>query len=195
MKPYDAPSPGLIAAFVESQKLALIVSHSPSGVLTTPLPLIAHLDDSGHIARFEGHFARRNPHVEMLETHPRALLLFQGAHRYIPTGAVSDPAWVPTWNYMLAQFEVDIALTPLETRAAVDRLVDAVEPGDWRPATHIPQRHAPMLARIVAFDARVIRTSAKFKLGQDENPADWHEIVDWLGDDPLAIWMKRARTE
>lgn len=193
MKPFDAPPRALVADFVQAQPLGVIVSAGEGGFASTPLPLIARLDAQGGIDRFEGHFARRNAQVDMLIAKPQALLLFQGPHRYIPSGAVANPAWVPTWNYMFAQFEVDIRFVAHDTRGSVDRLVEAIEPSDWRPASHIPDRHEPMLARIIAFEARVLSTAAKFKLGQDESAGNWQNIIDWLGDDPLAAWMVRAR--
>lgn len=193
MKPFDAPPQALVADFVKAQPLGVIVSAGENGFASTPLPLIARLDDTGRIDRFEGHFARRNVQVDMLMADPRALLLFQGPHRYIPSGAVANPAWVPTWNYMFAQFEVEIDFVAEDTRGSVDRLVEAIEPSDWRPASHIPARHEPMLRRIIAFEARVVSVAAKFKLGQDESADDWQNIIDWLGDDPLADWMTRVR--
>lgn len=194
MTPFDTPPPALVAALVRAQPLALVVSGGAGGHAVTPLPLIVTAtDDDGAIAEFEGHVARRNPQAAQLAADGRALLIFQGPHRYIPAGAVADPGWAPTWNYAMAQFEVEIALTPDETRGSVERLLDRLGPADWRPADRIPHRYDAMLAQIVAFRARVTAASAKFKLGQDERPAAFADIMAWLGDDPLGEWMRRAR--
>jgi len=194
MTPFDAPDPALIAALVQERPLALLVSGGPGGFHVTPLPLLPRYDAAGGIASFEGHFARRNPQVEALRADPHAFAIFQGPQRYIPADTVADPDWVPTWNYVVAQFDVEIAFVPEDNRGSVDRLVERLEPGGWRPATHVPHRHEGMLAHVVAFEARVHRAGAKFKLGQDERTGHWNQIVDWLGGDPLADWMRRARS-
>lgn len=193
MTPFSNPRPDQLASLVSAYPLALVISDGPEGYAVTPLPLIAIKITDGAIAEFEGHFARRNRQVAMLQDDPRALLVFQGPHRYIPPDVVADPDWAPTWNYAIAQFEVEIRFTPEQTRASVERLMDHTGPQDWRPATHIPGRYAAMLDHIVAFRARVVRSSAKFKLGQDEQPAAFSNILDWLGDEPLADWMRGAR--
>jgi transcriptional regulator len=194
MRPFDTPPPELVASLVRAQPLALLISGAPGRSMTTPLPLIAtRTAADGTITEFEGHIARRNPHTARLEEDPAALLIFQGPNRYIPAAAVTDAAWAPTWNYAIAQFEVEIMFTPEATRASVERLLDRLDPHDWRPATRIPERYEAMLRQIVAFRAQVTRASAKFKLGQDERPAAFDDIVGWLGDDPLATWMRQAR--
>lgn len=193
MSLFEAPSPALVAALVRAQPLALVVSGGGESHHVTPLPLVPQIGLDGVITGFIGHFARRNPQVAAIEADPRALILFQGANGYIPPRAVSRASWAPTWNYAVAQFETAITLVPEGAATSIDILMEAVETSDWRPATHIPERQAAMMAHVVAFHARVIAQKAKFKLGQDENPTDFSQIVDWLGADPLADWMRRAR--
>lgn len=194
MTPFDSPAPVQVTALVRAQPLALLISDSLDGFTTTPLPLmVSETDATGAIVEFEGHIARRNDHVAILEANPRALALFQGPHRYIPAGAVANPSWAPTWNYAVAQFELELRFTPDDTRASVERLLDTLGPDNWRPSTHIPERYDAMLRQIVAFRARVTRASAKFKLGQDERPAAFANIIAWLDDDPLAALMMSVR--
>ena len=53
-------------------------------------------------------------------------------------------------------------------------------------------RYATMEPRIIAFRATVRATHARFKLGQDEQPDTFQEIVGGLGDIPLARWMSKT---
>ncbi len=95
----------------------------------------------------------------------------------------------------MAQFEVDIRLLPEENDRAITELVNALEgqePGAWSAAA-MGDRYAKMLPHIVAFRATVIRTEAKFKLGQDESATAFDEIVAALGDTPLSQMMRMAR--
>lgn len=192
---FSPRSPEDVAAFVRAQMLGLVISNGPQGYATTPLPLLPHTDEAGAVIEFFGHFARANPQVGIVRDRPRALILFQGPHAYIPPAWVSSPGWAPTWNYALAQFEVDISLLPEENDRAIAELVNALEgqaSGAWTIDT-MGDRYARMLPHIVAFRARVIRSDAKFKLGQDESDTAFAEIVDALGETPLSRMMRDAR--
>jgi transcriptional regulator len=182
-----------IAAFTREQMLGLVVSSADGETLTTPLPLLTETDATGAVTSFLGHFALSNSQVELIRRQPRALILFQGPHGYIRPGWVSRPGWAPTWNYMLAQFEVQIALLPAASDAAIRALVTALEgdgPDSWR-VEQVGQRYASMVQRVIAFRAAVLAGRGRFKLGQDESEVTFTEIVAALGDTPLADAMRR----
>ena len=192
---FEPASAADLLAFVRNQLLALVVSDGPQGHLTTPLPLLAQTDDTGAIVEFFGHFALANPQVAVVRENPRALILFQGPHAYVPPAWVSAERWAPTWNYAMAQFEVEIRLLPEENDRAIAELLAAVEgngPSAWTVEA-MGDRYAKMLPHIIAFRARVTGVSAKFKLGQDESDETFEEIVAALGDGPLARLMRDAR--
>ena len=183
--------PGDVAAFLRREMLGLVTSHDAQGFISTPLPLLAETDDDGVIHTIIGHFARANPHVERVAANPEALVSFLGPHGYVGPAMVSKPGWGPTWNYQLAQFEVEITLEPDQGDAAIAALVEALE-GEgadaWR-SERMGERYALLAAHVIAFRARVVRQSARFKLGQDEDRTSFNEIIGALGDSPLARAM------
>jgi transcriptional regulator len=188
-------TPADVAAFVRAQPLGLIVSHGEGGAITTPLPLLVETGDDGGVAEVFGHFARSNRQLAILREQPRALILFQGPHAYIPPSLVSKPDWAPTWNYALVQFEVEIRLVPEENARAIVDLAHFLEgdgPDAWR-IDRMGPRFDALVKHVVAFRARVIGTHAKFKLGQDEDDRTFAEIVEGLGDTPLTRMMRRQR--
>ncbi|AQR73408.1 FMN-binding negative transcriptional regulator [Sphingomonas sp. LM7] len=188
MSRYAPRRPGDVARFVRREVLGLVTTHDADGFISTPLPLLVETDDAGTIHTIIGHFARANPHVPRVEATPRALVSFMGPHGYIGPAAVSKPGWAPSWNYQLAQFEVDITLEQDQGDAAIRALVEAMEGGAWEPE-QMGERYARLVAHVVAFRARVVHQIARFKLGQDEDRATFHEIVGALGDSPLARAM------
>src|SRR5689334_20472093 len=107
---YPPLDPRHVVELVERYPLASIVSCIDGDFTVTPLPLRPRLDDSGAITHFVGHFARSNPHVNVLRAHPRAVLIFRGENSYVSPSWMSDRTWAPTWNHMGAQFVVDIEL-------------------------------------------------------------------------------------
>jgi transcriptional regulator len=186
-------APADIAKLVADQPLAWVVSRD---FLATPLPLLAETDAAGSVVSLLGHFARRNPQVAALRLDPDALILLQGPHGYISPRLISNPTWAPTWNYAVVRFEVTIDFVPEETDAAVRRLaahLERTEPRPWR-IEQLGNRYGQLLPHIIAFRAQIRATHARFKLGQDENTATFHEIVAGLGHSPLAELMSGQAT-
>ena len=155
--------------------------------------LLVERDSDGRVAALFGHFAKSNPQVALLERQPDAMILAQGPGGYISPALVSNPTWGPTWNYAVARFEVEVAFVPDETHAALERLAAWVErdrPQPWTP-DRMGARYAELAQHVIAFRATVREVHAAFKLGQDERPETFAEIV--AGVDPaLGEWMTRS---
>lgn len=187
-----------VLALVRAYPLAWVIGHGSTDSTpfdATPLPLLPELDASGRIASFLGHFALANPQVAALRADPRALLLFKGPDGYIAPRLVSNPTWGPTWNYAVARFQVRIEFAPDDNDRALDALAATLEadnPDPWTTARMGP-RYAQMRQHIIAFHAHVERVQATFKLGQDEQPQTFDEIVGGLDDAPLRTWMQSQR--
>lgn len=177
---------------IASHPLGWVVSSGVGGAAATLAPLLAETGGGGKVVSLLGHFARANRQVGILERSPRALILFQGENGYVSPRLVSKPAWAPTWNYASVWFETEVAFCPEETEAAVTRLAAALEagsPSPWSPP-EMGERLERLLPAIVAFRARVLATHAVFKLGQDEPPRTFSEIVEGLEDPSLARLMR-----
>ncbi len=182
-----------VATLVARHPLAWVVSSAPS-FHATPLPLVADLAEDGSVAALVGHFALRNPQVEALRANPRALVLFQGAQGYVSPELVSQPQWAPTWNYAVARFQVEIAFDPQDNGEALDRLIAHMEgdrPDRWTVAD-MGERYEPMSRHIIAFTAKVLSCDATFKLGQDERPESFAQILAGHPDAALVEAMREA---
>lgn len=189
---FDPPDEAAVLRLIAEHPLAWLVSTDGAQFAATPLPLLAECDEQGRLVSLLGHIGRSNPQLGLIEAHPRAMALFNGPHGYISPSMVSNLTWGPTWNYATAQFTVDVTLVPDETDHALARLAEAVErdrPVPWQAARMGP-RYAELSQRIVAFRARIVEQSSRFKLGQDERPETFRQIITALGEDPLARWME-----
>ena len=191
--PFAPASSRDVADLIEAYPLAWVVSHGADGFGATPLPLLADCDETGAVVRLVGHMARANPQFRQLEADPRALVLFEGPQGYMSPSWVSDRTWAPTWNYAAVRFEVDIRFTPEATDRAVARLVAKMEAGrerSWSSAEMGP-RYERLREAIIAFEADVRSTRARFKLGQDERPEVLDELMAGSPDAELSRWMSR----
>lgn len=187
--------PGDVARMIREEVLGLVTTCDADGFITTPLPLLAEVDEAGEVVALIGHFATANPHVARVQATPRAQISFFGPHGYISPSMVSKPDWGPTWNYRLAQFEVDIEFQPGAEDAAIRALAAALEgtgEGAWT-VERMGARYAALVEHVIAFRARVVRSSARFKLGQDESPTSFREIVSALGETALPAAMRAQR--
>jgi transcriptional regulator len=196
--PFDRVTAADIADLIAAYPLAWVVSQAGEGSpAATPLPLLAVAGDDGRIVKLIGHFARRNPQVALLEREPRALLLFEGPHGYVSPSWISDRTWAPTWNYAVIRIEADIRFDPELTDRALEDLVRRMEAGRphaWSIAD-MGARYARLRSGIVAFEAHVRRLDHEFKLGQDERPEVYAEILAQVGDPELVGWMQRMNPE
>jgi transcriptional regulator len=171
--------------------LAWVVSVDSSGFCATPLPMLAEPGPDGQITSLLGHFALSNPHVAMLRAAAQATILFMGPQGYISPELISKPGWAPTWNYAMAQFDVQIEFLPQENSQALEKLVYWMEHERRVPWTvaRMGARYEPMARKIVAFRAQVQRVRGRFKLGQDEMQQTRAEILQKLDNADLVRWM------
>ncbi|WP_448664026.1 FMN-binding negative transcriptional regulator [Sphingomonas sp. CJ20] len=183
---------GDVAAMIREEVLGLVTTHDEQGFITTPLPLLAEVDGHGHVTALIGHFATANPHVARVRATPRAQVTFFGPHAYISPSMVSKPDWGPTWNYRLAQFEVDIEFQPGGEDAAIRALAKALEGDRWL-VEQMGARYAGLVEHVVAFRAVVARARARFKLGQDESDQSFGEILTAIDGTPMARAMRAQR--
>lgn len=195
---FDPVDESEIARLVTGYPFAWVVTAADGDFAATLLPIRPVQDAGGRIVELHGHFARRNPQVALARRHPRALMLFLGPHDYLSSSWLTDRTRAPTWNYASAQFVVDLAFIDegAPTEALLRDLVGAMEDGrprEWS-IDDMGARYGRIVGGIVGFHARVRETRAKFKLGQDERPAEYAEMLaalDAAGGGELAAWMRR----
>lgn len=187
-----------IGALVRQQPLAWVVSGVPGALQATPLPVQLVCDADGTPQTLLGHFSRSNPQVQALAANSRATVLLLGPHGYISPSWLRDRTRAPTWNYASVMFDVDIQFR--EERGAADRLLEGLvtqmeahRPAAWR-SEEMGARYEKLVTGIVGFEARILATRSRFKLGQDERDdvfADILRTLDIKDEAALARWMRR----
>lgn len=173
--------------------LAWVVSAHPA-LHATLLPLGIAMDRGSEVIR--GHFARTNPHVAALREAPAASVLALGPHGYISPSVLSDRTQAPSWNYAAARFDVEV--TFVETEAFTHDLLraqsathEAGREGAWSP-DEMAARFGRLARGVVGFEAKVLRTTPLYKLGQADREDVLVECLEALAGEPLASWMTAA---
>lgn len=195
---YAPPSEAAVTELVLRNPLAWVVAAGGEPCATL-LPIRPVLDAAGRIERIAGHFARSNPQVQVLQREPAALVLFLGPHGYVSPSWMADRTQAPTWNYASVQYRVEIELLTEEGQldAVMRDLIEAMEAGRPRAWSHeeMGARYRSLTRGVIAFHAHIRERRAKFKLGQDERPDVYADIVGALesaGQHELRAWMRRA---
>jgi transcriptional regulator len=197
---YAPASEADVTRLVLENPLAWVVSTTSDEWRATPLPL--RPEGAGAvepITALLGHFARSNPHADLVRRQSRALVLFTGVQGYISPSWLHDRTQAPTWNYATIQYAVDIQLLPdnVGPHGVLSDLVGAMEsgrPNAWSPA-EMGARYELLTQRIIAFRAVIQERRVGFKLGQEERDDVFHDIVaahEADGETQLCAWMKRA---
>lgn len=186
--------------FAEHDRAALygVIRDNPFGLLVTiaeGAPFASHLPFLLENDRLLAHMARGNPQWRSFDRGGDALAVFHGPHGYVSPRWYAAADAVPTWNYVAVHVygRPRVIDDAAETRALLDRLVEAYEGGAWRLADRDAKYAARMMRGIVAFELPLTRLEGKFKLSQTRPVGDRRRVADELygAGDPLAAALGR----
>ncbi|BBC71021.1 transcriptional regulator [Altererythrobacter sp. B11] len=195
----DFPSgqPADLVDLIRAYPLAWLVTCGEAGFEATPLPLVPETNSAGALVALIGHCSRGNAQTAALRDDPRAFALFMGPQGYISPELVSQPRWVPTWDFAVAILALEVELDEVGTGEAVRRLINAAEAGRPRPwrMEDGGERIKQLMRRIIGFRARVIDSDVRLKLGQEESLPTVTEIIAGIEDGALRHWMRRLNAD
>jgi transcriptional regulator len=162
----------------------------------THLPLV--VKDEGEHGFIEGHFAKANPHWQLLAGH-EALTVFSGPQGYVSPALYTESLSVPTWNYIAVHASGVLELVEDEEAkdALLKDLIAIHEPAyaaQWRDLPEGFRR--PRLAAIVGFRISITRIEGKFKISQNRSEDERRNVRaahanGTPGQQSLAAWMER----
>lgn len=164
--------------------LATVISAGPAGLTADRVPLL-HEPESGGLGRLVGHVAKGNP-LWQAPPDREHLVLFQGPDCYVSPSGYATKAEsgrvVPTWNYSVLQ--VHGTLSPILDRdarlALLTRQTDTMEgalPHPWK-VTEAPADYLEgMLERVVGVAFRIHRMEGKWKVSQNQPPANRESLA------------------
>ena len=159
------------AAALAAAEFAQLVSHDPSGMLVTPLPLI--YDESSH--SLVGHVSRANPHWHA--DGAESVAIFAGPHTDIsPSFYVTKTETgkvVPTWNYEILNVYGRLVIHDDAgwVLDLVTKLTNRHEAGRSEPwhVTDAPEAYTQSQLRgIVGVELVIAKVEGKSKMSQNQ---------------------------
>ncbi|MCF7752445.1 FMN-binding negative transcriptional regulator [Bacillus subtilis subsp. subtilis] len=194
---YAARNQDDVLRLLAAQPFAWLVSAGGEDAAFTPLPLRAECNAHGQLVALRGHLARRNPHVARLHRDGRAQALVMGPHAYVSPSWLDDRTQAPSWNYAAAVFDLDVAVSEdaPDIHAELDALITQMEGGRPRAwaLDEMGERYARLATGVSSLRGVVREVRTTFKLGQDEAPFDFAQLLVGLqadGEHALVDWMR-----
>jgi len=186
-----------IVEFLKQNEFATVVTHD--GEKPVASHLLMEVVEEGEMLFINGHMSRGNPLWKTFEKNPEVLVIFQGPHTYI------SPTWynhvnVPTWNYQAVHVygSPRIVTDHAEAYNLLSKLIKRHEAENQYKLETLPQDFvAKEMKGIVAFQIEVTRIEANYKLSQNRNDEDYHNIVSRLEerDDEMSHGVAEAMKE
>ena len=189
----------VLAALIRAHPLGTLVTLGAGGLNANHLPFLLDPDPAPH-GTLVAHVSRANPAWRDFDREVQALVVFQGAERYI------TPSWyptkrhtgkvVPTWNYAVvhAYGFLRVVEDTARLRAIVERLTaehEASRPQPWQASDAPPEYIEQMLRGIVGIEIAIARLVGKWKASQNRDRADRDGVAEGLRGlgDPAAAAM------
>ena len=186
-----------ILEFLKQNEFATLVTYD--GEKPTASHLLMEVEEVGEQLLINGHMSRANPLWKTFEKNPEVLVIFQGPHTYI------SPTWynhvnVPTWNYQAVHVygSPRIVGDHSETYELLKKLIERHEAERQYKLDTLPQDFVEKeMKGIVAFQIEATRIEANYKLSQNRNDEDYHNIVSRLEerDDEMSHGVAEAMKE
>jgi transcriptional regulator len=169
---FNSADETLAFKLMQENPFATLISVPPGAdePVITQAPIVCQKSTNGQSVPWKllGHFARANPHSQVLTNAPMTVI-FYGPNAYLSPSVYPDLKRVPTWNYLSVHLRTKVVvIDEFETK---DRLLKTLiaqhEPqyaDQWRGLDEKYQQ--AMLNAIVGFELEVQSWQCKLKLNQ-----------------------------
>lgn len=199
---FEVSDPVRLHALMRAHPLATLVAQGPEGMDANHVPLLLDAEAGPH-GTLHGHVARGNGLAKLADG-SEILVIFQGHERYIsPSGYATKAEHgkvVPTWNYCAVHAtgrlrRIEDAGWLLTQLSALTAEHEAGLPEPWAvtdaPADYIEK----MLTAIVGIEIVIDRLVGKWKVSQNQPPANQASLIAALGDDPMAALIRQQQQQ
>lgn len=190
-----------VKAFLRANAFGILLTQQDNRILGSHIPLELEQDADGHEV-FYGHVSKANTQWRSFSDQD-VLMIFNGPHAYVSSGWYGHDN-VPTWNYVAVH--VYGRLIPLEKEEllhSLDRLMHKYEQHEAEPLAmgDLSTETMRQVKGIIGFKVLPTEIQAAYKLSQNRNSEDYHNVIKKLSDkgEPrsqgVAEQMKKNRSD
>ncbi len=189
-----------VKGFLNENSFGILISQVNGKISGTHIPMELDTDQNGEDI-LVGHIAKANPQSKNLKNEEEILAIFNGPHSYI-SSSLYQKEDVPTWNYIAVHVYGKVKIIEgEELLESLKKLVDKYEQNSENPVSveKMSSRTLKLVNGIVGFSIKINEIQAAYKLSQNREETDYHNITNKLekaGDSNsigIAEEMKKAR--
>ncbi|CAD2074136.1 protease synthase and sporulation protein PAI 2 [Phocicoccus schoeneichii] len=173
-----------IKGFIQSNSFGIVVTTKQGKPIATHLPLELHKQGDNYY--ITGHMAYANPQWKTIEVeNENVLVIYQGPHAYISSSWYKHEN-VPTWNYQSVHiYGTASIMSEQELEEDLRLLLQKYE--RHRKNAVLWEKLSPQTKKqikgIVGFKIKIEEVQAAYKLSQNRNDEDYHNIIDKLNEE------------
>jgi len=167
--------------FLTSNSFGILINQSQGKITGTHIPMELDQDENGDDVLL-GHISKANPQWHSFHTGEEVLAIFNGPHTYISSSWYQKEN-VPTWNYIAVHVYGNIKIIQgEELLLSLKKLVDKYEKISSHPISveTMSPTTLKQIEGIVGFSIKIHEIQAAYKLSQNRNDVDYHNIKDTL---------------
>ncbi|MFN3665350.1 MAG: FMN-binding negative transcriptional regulator [Sediminibacterium sp.] len=180
---YQEKDQARIVAFMREYPFATLMGvSSEQQPVATQIPILVKERD-GQLF-MTGHIMKQTDHHKAFLENSQALVLFNGPHTYVSASWYENKQQASTWNYMTVHARGVMHYLPDEALPAMlDELTTHFENNPNSPSLYkeLPGEYLQRLMKaIVAFEIKVEKADAIFKLSQNRDEKSFGQIIQKL---------------
>lgn len=191
---YKNESLAEVKNFLIENSFGILINQTNGKLTGTHIPMELDTDEHGADV-LVGHIAKANPQWKNFNKGEEILAIFNGPHAYV-SSSWYEKENVPTWNYIAVHVYGTIKIIEgAELLASLKKLVDKYEANSENPVAveKMSPRTLKQINGIVGFSIKITEIQAAYKLSQNRNESDYHNIVDKLENTGDTISNKVAK--
>ena len=179
-----------VRSFLTKNSFGILINQGNGKLSGTHIPLELDTDEEGKDVLI-GHLSKANPQWKNFKDNEEVLAIFQGSHSYISSSWYNHED-VPTWNYIAVHvYGVIKIIEGDELLDSLKKLVDKYEKNSENPVSvgNMSEKTLKQIKGIVGFKISINEIQSAYKLSQNRDDSDYHNIIEELEktEDPNSI--------
>ena len=170
-----------VRSFLIENSFGILINQNSGKLTGTHIPLELDTDKNG-LDILTGHLSKANPQWKQFNDNEEILAIFTGPQSYVPSSWY-DKEDVPTWNYIAVHIYGTIKIIQgNELLDSLKKLVHKYERDSENPVAveKMSKRTLGQINGIVGFSIRINEIQAAYKLSQNRNASEYHNIIEKL---------------
>jgi transcriptional regulator len=180
--------------FLIGNSFGILINQTNGKLTGTHIPMELDKDENGDDV-LVGHISKANPQWKNFNKDEEVLAIFNGPHAYV-SSSWYEKENVPTWNYIAVHVYGKIKIIEGdELLDSLKKLVDKYEANSENPVSveKMSSKTLKQINGIIGFSIKINEIQAAYKLSQNRNESDYHNIVDKLENTGDAISNEVAK--